>query len=111
VLEGKARLNRPDGDRSAAAGPRFGFTVTKQIGNAVVRNRVKRRLRAALTAAATDLHVGAATDFDYVVIARGDAFACDFQSLVNDFRSGFDRVQATANSPPKPKPRGTKSRS
>ena len=46
---------KPAADPGATArGPRFGFTVTKKLGNAVVRNRIRRRLRAALSAVAND---------------------------------------------------------
>ena len=33
-------------------GPRFGFTITKKLGNAVTRNRIRRRLKAAFAAGA-----------------------------------------------------------
>jgi ribonuclease P protein component len=56
-----------DGD-----GPRLGLAVSKQLGGAVERNRLKRRLRAAFDEASGDL----SADTDYVLIARpglGDA--------------------------------------
>lgn len=46
---------------------RYGFVVGKRIGNAVVRNRVRRRLRAAIKALEPQLHGG----YDVVIIARG----------------------------------------
>jgi ribonuclease P protein component len=100
VLEGKRRVN---GETLPV--PRFGFTVTKQMGNAVVRNRIKRRLRAALGEAGSK----ASGDFDYVIIARTDAFGCDYQLLVEDFIAGFDRVHRTADSP-KPREKSGKAR-
>ena len=51
VLETKPRAaptpgRAPDGVGDAGVpDPRFGFTVTKQLGNAVVRNRIRRRLK------------------------------------------------------------------
>jgi ribonuclease P protein component len=112
VLEGKTRPKDAPATSTAATlcGPRFGFTVTKQIGNAVVRNRVKRRLRAALVAA-SDATIATRhfDNFDYVIIARADAHTCDFRVLVDDFIAGFTRVQATALSPPKPRVRKPKS--
>jgi ribonuclease P protein component len=66
--------------------PRFGITVTKKIGNAVVRNRIRRRLREALRTAAPG-HARAGTD--YVVIARNAALALPFDRLVTDLTSGF----------------------
>ena len=44
VLQG---AERPVTDKTAAADIGLGFTVTKKVGNAVIRNRAKRRLRAA----------------------------------------------------------------
>jgi ribonuclease P protein component len=46
ALETRPRLAVPQD----AMGPRFGFTVTKALGNAVVRNRIRRRLKAAVLA-------------------------------------------------------------
>lgn len=66
--------------RTAATGDdvaRVGFTVTKRVGNAVERNRIKRRLRAAADARAGDFV--AATD--YVLIARRDALTAPFPVL------------------------------
>ena len=68
VLEAKARS---DEDRAPPTGtPRFGFTVTKQVGKAVERNRIRRRLKAAVRDVAPD---HAKRDFDYVLIARRPA--------------------------------------
>ena len=65
--------------------PRFGFTVTKKIGNAVIRNRVRRRLRAAAKAAALHGKPGA----DYVLIARTAALTLPFDRLVTDLVAGL----------------------
>ena len=51
----------PDGE-----GPRLGLAVSRQLGGAVERNRLKRRLRAAFDSVAEEL----STDQDYVLIAR-----------------------------------------
>jgi ribonuclease P protein component len=67
-------------------GPRFGFTVTKKVGNAVVRNRIRRRLREAVKQAAA--HAAGATD--YVVVARPAALTLQFERLVTDLTSGFE---------------------
>ena len=66
--------------------PRFGFTVTKKIGNAVVRNRIRRRLREAVKRAAET----AAPTTDYVVVARPDALTLQFERLVTDLTTGFE---------------------
>jgi ribonuclease P protein component len=76
---------------NSAQPPRFGFTVTKKIGNAVVRNRIRRRLRAAARAAALHAKPGA----DYVLIARAAALTLPFDRLVTDLIAGL-----TALAPP-----------
>ena len=57
---------------------RIGFTVTKKIGNAVVRNRMKRRLRA-LSRDVIE-HEGIA-GADHVLIGRSDGVERDFAKL------------------------------
>lgn len=69
--------------------PRFGFTVTKKLGNAVVRNRIRRRLKEAAKRAA-DAH--AKPGFDYVVVARKPAFDMPFERLVADMAAALKRV-------------------
>ncbi len=54
---------------------RFGFTVGKKVGNAVVRNRIKRRLREVAR------HSEVARGWDLVVVARGEAASANFQEL------------------------------
>jgi ribonuclease P protein component len=66
--------------------PRFGFTVTRKVGNAVVRNRIRRRLREAVKRAAG--HAAKATD--YVIVARHAALTLQFERLVTDLSSGFE---------------------
>lgn len=64
------------------AGPaRFGFTVAKKVGNAVERNRVRRRLRGMVRASA----VAARHGHDYVVIGRRAALALPFPQLLAEF--------------------------
>ena len=60
---------------------RVGFTASKKIGNAVVRNRAKRRLRAA---AAAVLPLSGRAGSDYVLVARRDTVTRPFDSLVAD---------------------------
>ncbi len=70
---------------------RFGFTATKKLGGAVVRNRTKRRLREAVRTSALPL---AAAGHDYVIIARSKALTCDFTELERDMRFAFSRIGA-----------------
>jgi ribonuclease P protein component len=97
VLETKPRTPVTRGGASpdvtatdaAPMGPRFGFTITKKIGNAVVRNRIRRRLKAALTPLSAQL---AAATHDYVVIARQPAFDIPFATLQKDLERALQRV-------------------
>lgn len=73
----------------AGTGPRFGFTVTKRMGNAVRRNRIRRRLRAALQEVAQSR---ARDHFDYVVIARMPAHDIAFTELTGLMTTAFERV-------------------
>ena len=57
---------------------RVGFTLTKKVGNAVVRNRARRRLREAVRAAGD---LPAQAGYDYVVIGRIDAVRVPFAAL------------------------------
>ena len=96
VLEAKSRQGwappAPVPDQVA----RFGFTVTKQLGGAVKRNRIRRRLKAAVSLTSERL---ARPGFDYVVIARAPAGTRVFTDLLRDFELGFDRLHSR---PPKP---------
>ena len=71
---------------AAATGPRFGFTVTKKTGNAVERNRIRRRLREVVRLSAADT---AAAGMDYVLIGRRAALGLSFDRLVDDLRAGL----------------------
>jgi ribonuclease P protein component len=69
-------LDRGDGEPGRA-----GFTVTKKVGNAVVRNRVRRRLKEALRVhAAADMAAG----HDYVIVGRDDVLAAPFDALADE---------------------------
>jgi ribonuclease P protein component len=85
VLEARVRQNSEE-----AAGPaRFGYTVSKKVGGAVVRNRVRRRFRA-LTAGLAPAQVQ--PGFDYVLIARTGAIGRAFTDLKADLDQALLRV-------------------
>jgi ribonuclease P protein component len=76
----------PRGD----AGPvRVGFTVTRKVGNAVVRNRARRRLR---EAARLVLAERPARGFDLVLIGRSSTSGAPFDRLLGEFRRALDRA-------------------
>jgi len=74
--------------RSDDSSSKIGFTVTKRVGNAVVRNRVKRRLRE--VARQDKAHIQ--TGFDYVVIGRKSTIPRAFSALERDLSSAFRGV-------------------
>ena len=65
---------------------RVGFTASKKIGNAVTRNRAKRRLRAA---ASQLLPLLGRTGHDYVLVARGTTVARPFEALLSDITTAL----------------------
>ena len=77
-------------DRTALA-LRIGFTVSRKVGNAVVRNRVRRRLKAA---AELVMPVLARQDCDYVVIGRRQSLTRPFPALVQDLEQALRKVRA-----------------
>lgn len=65
-------------DRADGESPRFGLTVTKKVGNAVVRNRIRRRLKEATRVHAAD---DMATGSDYVIVGRREVLGVAFDDL------------------------------
>ena len=88
------RLNGPyffveTRDRGDGSGPRFGLTVTRKVGNAVERNRIKRRLREAIRLkAAADMADG----IDYVVVARREVLDLPFAALTDELSRRIARL-------------------
>ncbi|MDX2113426.1 MAG: ribonuclease P protein component [Alphaproteobacteria bacterium] len=81
---------RPD-DHPIKDIARIGYTVTKKMGGAVVRNRIKRRLREACR-----LHAAAhlRSQHDYVLIARQACAGCLFSELAHHIEIAFSRIHA-----------------
>ncbi|MBH9982804.1 ribonuclease P protein component [Bartonella sp. B10834G6] len=84
LLESKSR-DLPEEIKSTTL-PRVGFTVTRKNGNAVKRNRIKRRLREAFR---LSLKRDIAAGTDYVIIARPDALEASFDSLTGEMERRF----------------------
>jgi ribonuclease P protein component len=79
--------------RADGKGPRLGFTCTKKLGNAVTRNRIKRRLKEAARMA---LGPYVQDNMDYVVIGRNKAEKHPFELLQSDLISALQRLHAKA---------------
>ena len=90
--------------RAEPGPPRVGFTVSKQVGNAVERNRVRRRLRELVRAApAAALCVG----HDYVLVGRPAALKTRFGDMMRDLTAALQRVHMSAKVSAKPQRPGT----
>ena len=81
--------------RSDEGPPRVGFTVSKKVGNAVERNRVRRRLREIVRLSPLPLLRG----HDYVLIGRRAALTLPFARIAQDFEGALQRVQRRRATP------------
>lgn len=74
-----------------ARGARVGYTASRKVGNAVIRNRARRRLRAAID------HLfsrHALLDLDYVLIARRSTAECPWANLLAEIEWSLKRLKA-----------------
>ena len=76
---------------------RVGFTVSRKVGNAVTRNRVRRRLR---EVARMVIPGQARADLDYVLVGRQAALARDFSALRQELFEALKRLKALAVATP-----------
>jgi ribonuclease P protein component len=90
VLQGR---NRDDGGP-----PRIGFTVSRKVGTAVERNRVRRRLREIVRHSD-----GLRSGYDYVLVGRRTALSRPFDRMIEDFKNALERLprqRPTVRRPP-----------
>lgn len=96
LLQARRRDPAETGDESI----RIGYTCSKKLGNAVVRNRAKRRLREVARAI---LPLGAQPGWDYVLVGRPETtINRDFAALLDDLHHALSRI----HTPGKPASRG-----
>ncbi|MPZ38934.1 MAG: ribonuclease P protein component [Rhizobiales bacterium] len=82
VLQGRNR----DDDGPA----RIGFTVSRKVGTAVERNRVRRRLRDIVRCSAAD---ALRSGYDYVLVGRRTALSRKFDQMIEDFTNALRRIE------------------
>ena len=69
---------------------RVGFTVSRRVGTAVERNRVRRRLKQVVR-----LCAGLPAGNDYVLVGRREALSRPFDAMVEDFKRAIARLRVT----------------
>ena len=87
------------GPESQADSLRVGFTVSKKVGNAVCRNRARRRLKAAVGEVFPNR---ALPGLDYVVIGRRETLERPYSLLLQDLLAALKRVGGLRASPEAP---------
>nr|WP_025829073.1 ribonuclease P protein component [Acetobacter persici] len=85
--------------RADSNAPRVGFTVTKKVGNSVVRNRARRRLREVVRIVETETPLNG---LDLVLIGRAATLNRSFVDLVADFRKALQQCLSQADRSAKP---------
>jgi ribonuclease P protein component len=83
-------------ERGDAAPSRFGFTVSKKVGTAAERNRVRRRLREIVRRNAALLPE---SGHDYVLIGRRAALGMPFGLMVSEFLGAMTRLARSDGRP------------
>ncbi|WP_374656402.1 ribonuclease P protein component [Dongia sp.] len=101
VAPGLVLQARRNESPSTSIDVRLGFTASRKVGNAVLRNRARRRLKAA---AAEVLRETAVTTMptDLVLIARPATVDRDYKALMEDFRRGLKKLGVAATVRPAP---------
>jgi ribonuclease P protein component len=94
LVQALARPERVQGEKPSMGA---GFTASRKVGGAVVRNRAKRRLR---EAARLTLPALGRSGCDYVLIARGGVATRPWPRLLDDLKSALIRLAADLGAPP-----------
>lgn len=85
--------------RADSNAPRIGFTVTKKVGNSVVRNRARRRLREVVRVVEAETPLNG---LDLVLIGRAATLTRSFGDLVADFRKALRQCLSPADQSARP---------
>jgi len=83
---------REEGRAPSAA--RIGFTAARRIGDAVERNRIRRRLKEALR---VSCNLETRDDHDYVLVAEREALTRRFETLCADLAKAFAAVRVKSS--------------
>ncbi len=87
----QARRHDDNNQQVVGANIRVGFTVSRKVGNAVKRNRARRRLRAAVRRVFPEC---AKKGYDYVIIGRAGTLKRPFSDLIKDLETALGRLKA-----------------
>lgn len=75
---------------------RLGITITKKVGNAVIRNRMRRRFRALMRELLDDMGLPGA---DHILIGRKNGIEMDFDRLRHDLTRGLTKLGQRTKKP------------
>lgn len=96
----QARVMAPETPDTTRNSARIGFTVSKRVGNAVARNRAKRRLRAIVA----EVMPTAAAGVDYVLIGRTQTLHRPYEALKQDLTRALAKLGHQQGHEPDHKP-------
>lgn len=95
LMEVRGRTPEESANAKIGDATRVGFTVTKKNGNAVIRNRIRRRLREAVRChAAQDMQPST----DYVIVARREALTAPFLTIAQEIAKRASRSNESGRS-------------